>query len=208
MMAPMTEAQIRSAVRKLKSCDPILDRIIRDKGAFAPRRHGDPFAALCRAIISQQISTKVARTIEGRFLSLFPRRRPTATRLLAVEDAELRAVGLSGQKMKYMRDLAAHAVSGALRLSRIGEQDDDDVIASLTRVKGVGVWTAQMFLMFVLGRPDVLPVDDFGLKKAVMIQYGFDELPGAEEIQSVAEPWRPYRSIATWYLWRSLENAP
>ncbi len=194
------------AIRQLRKSDVVLDRIIEDRGPCTLRPRGDGFCALCKAIISQQISTRVADVIEDRFLNLFPRRRPVARRLLAMSETQLRSVGLSGQKVRYIQNLAGFATSGALGLSRIDQQSDDEIIASLTRVKGVGVWTAQMFLIFVLNRPDVLPVDDFGLKNAVMQHYGLAELPRAAELHRIAESWRPFRTFATWYMWRSLDE--
>jgi DNA-3-methyladenine glycosylase II len=188
--------------------DPTLRRIIRDVGpcTLAPRRRY--FAALCEAIASQQLSTKAAATIYRRFCEQFDRRTPTPPGLLALSDATLRGVGLSRQKVGYLRDLARKFADGTVPARRLAAMDDDAVIDVLTRVKGIGVWTVQMFLIFVLNRPDVLPVDDLGLRKAVQTHYRFRELPTAAELHAVAERWRPYRSIATWYLWQSLNNRP
>jgi DNA-3-methyladenine glycosylase II len=165
----------------------------------------DPFRALTRAIIGQQLSTKAAATIDARFAALF-RGRPTARAIAKVSDAELRAVGLSGQKTAYLRDLCARIADGSLNLARLQSLPDDEVVAALTQVKGIGRWTAEMFLMFRLQRPDVLPVGDLGIVKAVQRNYGLRALPSPQRIERIGEAWRPYRSIACWYLWASLAN--
>jgi DNA-3-methyladenine glycosylase II len=195
-----------SATATLRRRDTTLRRIIREVGpcTLAPRRRY--FAALCEAIASQQLSTKVATTIYRRFCEQFDRRTPTPAGLLALSDAKLRAAGLSRQKIGYLRDLARKFTDGTVPARRLAAMDDDAVIDALTRVKGIGVWTVQMFLIFVLNRPDVLPVEDLGLRKAVQTHYGFHKLPTAAQVHETAEPWRPYRSIATWYLWQSLNN--
>jgi len=196
------------AIRTLSRRDATLAKIIRRVGpcTLAPRRRY--FANLCEAIVWQQLSPKAATTIYGRFRGLFPRRVPTPTRLLELPDAALRRAGVSRQKAGYLRDLARRFADGTIPYRRLAAMEDDAVIDALTLVKGIGVWTAQMFLIFVVSRPDVLPVDDLGLRKAVSFHYGFDALPSAAEMTEVAEPWRPYRSIAAWYLWQSLNNQP
>jgi DNA-3-methyladenine glycosylase II len=173
---------------------------------LAPRAEGTHFGALLRSIVFQQLSGKAAATIHGRVLGLFGGREPTPGELLAVPEETLRGVGLSRQKLAYLRDLARHAGAGGLAVDRLHELPDDEVIARVTAVKGVGVWTAQMFLMFRLGRPDVLPVLDLGIRKAVKQVYGLRALPEARKLEALAEKWRPYRTVASWYLWRSLES--
>jgi len=161
-----------------------------------------------RAIVGQQLSTKAARTIYERLIALFDQRAPAPEELLGVEQDELRSVGLSRAKASYLRSLAQHVVDGELELDRLRDLEDDEVTAQLTAVKGLGRWTADMFLIFHLGRPDVLPVGDLGVRRGAQLAYGLDELPGVAQLTALAEPWRPYRSLAALYLWRSLDNAP
>jgi DNA-3-methyladenine glycosylase II len=180
-------------------------RLIAGVGACElPRRHGR-YASLVRAILSQQVSTSAARTILGR-LRLAAGGHLSAERIAGLDDARLRAVGLSRQKAGYVRDLSARVLSGDLRLDHVHKLDDEAVIAHLTQVKGIGRWTAEMFLMFVLNRPDVLPVDDLGIQNGFMRLYGLRKRPTAERMQALASPWRPYRTIGCWYLWRSLDG--
>src|SRR4029453_13697677 len=185
------------------------DRVIRDlmrahgKCGLADAQHGDPFGALMKAIVSQQLSTKAAHTIFLRLIALFDG-PPTPGALAALTDAQLRGVGLSGQKLRYMRDLGGKVQDGSLRLPQLEAMSDDEVIAALTQVKGIGRWTAEMFLMFRLHRPDVLPVDDLGIVKAVQKAYGLRKPPSPDRLTRIGEAWRPYRSVACWYLWRSL----
>jgi DNA-3-methyladenine glycosylase II len=197
------------ARRTLARRDPIIRDLMRVHGAcgLADAQHTDPFKALLHAIISQQLSTKAAATIAGRFDALFDG-TPTPAAVAATPDEQLRAVGLSGQKLAYMRDLSQRVLDGRLPLASLDAMTDDEVIAALTEVKGIGRWTAEMFLMFRLHRPDVLPVGDLGIVKAVQKAYGLRKLPTAERITRIGEPWRPYRSIACWYLWASLQNKP
>ncbi len=177
-----------------------------------PRR--DYFVVLCKSIFTQQISTKVATTLFGRFRDQFPLRRPTPARVatfLASGDEQLiRTCGLSRQKRAYVLDLAQHFAAGDIQTRRFARMEDQEIIESLTRVKGVGRWTAEMFLIFVLNRPDVLPIDDLGLREGAKVAYGLNERPGAKLLTDLGERWRPYRTIATWYLWRGLSvpNSP
>ena len=183
--------------------------LIRQQGAcgLADAQYAEPFAALTHAIISQQLSSKAAATIARRFDGLFDG-RPTPRGIAARSDEELRAVGLSGQKVRYMRDLCAHVDNGSLPLGELDSLDDEAVIAALTQVKGIGRWTAEMFLMFRLHRPDVLPVGDLGIVKAVQRAYRLRKAPDPKRLVRIGEPWRPYRSVACWYLWASLDNTP
>lgn len=192
------------ARRHLLRTDPRLALVIRAVGPGRPdfvRR--DPFQALVRAVISQQLSTKAADTIRGRVFALMPRVTPEA--LLAVPDQTLRAAGLSGQKVSYLRDLSAHVLDGRLDLPRLRTLSDDDVIEAIVAVKGFGRWTAQMFLMFCLHRPDVLPTGDLGIVKGFQIVLGMKRRPAVSTMERAARSWQPYRSIGCWYLWRALE---
>jgi DNA-3-methyladenine glycosylase II len=203
-----------AAVEALRAADPVLQAVIDRVGpepvarrnAERPEEH---YGALVRSIIGQQLSTKAARAIYTRLTDRFGGRPPTPAEVLAEDPDELRqAVGLSRAKVTFLRSLAEHVVEGTLDLERLDELPDDEVIAELTAVKGLGLWTAQMFLMFHLERPDVLAVGDLGIRRAFMNEYGFAELPSPDEMQAVAEPWRPYRTVACLYLWRSLDNTP
>lgn len=160
---------------------------------------------LVRSIVFQQISGAAARTILGRLTEALPGKKLTPEGLAALSTEEYRLAGVSKQKGGYLQSLAALSLSGDLKLARIGRYADEDVIAQLTQVKGIGVWTAQMFLMFSLGRPDVLPWDDLGVRQAIRKLYGLAEMPTRAESERIAAPWRPYASVASWYCWRSLE---
>ena len=205
----MTTSDYTKARRLLSKRDPVIGGLIRRHGAcgLADAQHEDAFTALTHSIISQQLSTKAADTIARRFNALF-QGPPTPAAVALVDDGQLRAVGLSSQKIRYMRDLCARIADGSLRLHAVNELPDEDVIQSLTQVKGIGRWTAEMFLMFRLHRPDVLPVDDLGILKAVQRAYGLRKMPRAERLTKIGESWRPYRSVACWYLWASLETKP
>jgi DNA-3-methyladenine glycosylase II len=175
------------------------------------RRRGRPaeaYGALVRSIVGQQLSTKAAATIYGRLIELFGGRTPTPVELLAADPEAVRAAGLSRPKVAYLRSLAEHVESGELELAKLTKLPDEEVAAQLTAVKGLGQWTADMFLIFHLGRPDVLPVGDLGVRRAVERAYGLPDLPDAAELTKIAEPWRPNRSLASLYLWRSLDNEP
>lgn len=198
----------------LKRSDPVLAGLIASVGPLPDARDGRPqrdehYGALVRAIVGQQLSVRAARAIYGRLLARFSDRPPTPSEILADDPEELRAAaGLSRAKVTYLRSLAEHVLSGELELERLDELDDDRVIAELTAVKGIGLWSAQMFLMFQLERPDVLAVGDLGIRRAMEIAYGLPELPQPAEMERIAEPWRPYRTLACRYLWRSLANEP
>ncbi len=172
------------------------------------RRPGDAYGALVRAIVGQQLSARAARTIYERLIGLFGDRTPTPRELLDTDPDVLRGAGLSGAKVAFLRDLAEHIEDGDLDLERLPELPDDEVFEQLVQVKGLGPWTVDMFLLFHLGRPDVLPVGDLGIKRAVQAEYGLEELPDPAELERIAEPWRPHRSLACLYLWRSLDNTP
>jgi DNA-3-methyladenine glycosylase II len=199
-------------VAALRAADPVLRGVIDSVGSLGDARAGRPsdhYGALIRSIVGQQLSTKAARAIYTRLTDRFGGRTPTPEEVLADDPDELRAAaGLSRAKVGFLRSLAEHVLDGSLELARLDELSDDQVIAELVAVKGLGVWTAHMFLMFHLQRPDVLPVGDLGIRRAVRDVYGLDELPAAERLTEIAEPWRPYRTLACRYLWRSLDATP
>ena len=188
----------------------MLARLLDARGVPEPRPpRGDVYAALVRAIVGQQLSVTSARAIYARLLERFDGHPPTPAQILADEPDELRvAVGLSHAKTAYLRSLAEHVLTGELELDRLQELSDEEVAGELTAVKGIGEWSAHIFLMFSLGRPDVLAVGDLGIRRAVQRAYGLDALPTAAELTALGEPWRPYRTIACRILWRSLDNAP
>jgi DNA-3-methyladenine glycosylase II len=168
----------------------------------------DPWEALARAIVGQQLSTRAARSIWEKLQGLFGGRTPTPEQLLRKRPTTLLKAGLSNAKVAYLRDLAAHVKDGRLELARFKDLPDEDVIAELIAVKGIGLWTAEMFLIFHLGRLDVVSAGDLGIRRAIQIAYGLEELPGVDEVETIAEPWRPHRTLACLYLWRSLDNTP
>jgi DNA-3-methyladenine glycosylase II len=202
------------ALRLLAEADPVMaaliDRYEDPDGVRARRgqRPGDAYGALVRAIVGQQLSAKAARSIYERLIGLFGDRTPTPRELLDTDPDVLRRAGLSGAKVAFLRDLAEHVEDGELDLEHLPELPDDEVFEQLVQVKGLGPWTVDMFLLFHLGRPDVLPVGDLGIKRAVQTEYGLEDLPDAAELERIAEPWRPHRSLACLYLWRSLDNRP
>ena len=161
-----------------------------------------------RSIVGQQLSTKAAATIYGRMLELFGGHAPSPKQLLAVDPDRIRAAGLSRPKISYLRDLAEHVEKGELELDHFDDMEDEQVIEQLTAVKGIGEWSAHMFLMFHLGRPDILPVGDQGIRRAVQVQYRLRKIPDPKRLEKIARPWRPYRTLACLYLWSSLDNTP
>ena len=196
------------ARRHLMKTDPKLSMIIRRVGpcelhSAAPK---DPFEALCMSIASQQLSTKAAATIFGRFADLFPNRKPTPGRVMTLTDDEIRGCGFSRPKVTFIKDLASHVLDGRLDLTGLRKHSDDDVMQQLVAVKGIGRWTAEIYLMFRLGRPDILPADDLGLMNAVQRAYQLRTRPDAKKLRRMGEAWRPYRSVASWYLWQSLNK--
>jgi DNA-3-methyladenine glycosylase II len=200
--------EYQKARRHLARRDPVLKELIRQVGPCTLQLHPDRFITLVRSIVSQQISTKAAASIYKRLeASLKPKRVRPAT-LVAVSEKTLREAGLSEAKARSVLDLAQKVHRKEVPLDKLHELDDEEAIQSLIPVRGIGRWTAEMFLMFCLGRPDVLPVADLGLRVGVQRQFGLAEQPGRAELEKLAEPWRPYRSIATWYMWRSLGFVP
>jgi len=203
----LDDAGLRRARRHLAAADPVMARLLREIGPVPMRAHrgGSAFAYLTRAILAQQISVAAARSIANRIKGRFgwPLR---PEHVVQSSDAELRTLGLSRQKVGYLRDLSAHTRNG-LPLGRLSRLSDERVIEELTVVKGIGRWTAEMYLMFRLGRGDVLPVDDLGIRSAMRRAYGMRALPKKDRMHRIAEPWRPYRSVACFYLWKSLDAA-
>lgn len=201
--------ELRKAERTLSRRDPVMRELIAGYGQCEIRPHTRYFETLVRSIVSQQLSTRAADTIFRRFRTLYPAGRfPAAASILVTPDEGLRGVGLSFQKISYIRDLAERSVRGKLKLSRLATLPDDEVIGILTEVKGIGDWTAQMFLIFSLGRLDVFPVGDLGIRKAIRDRFELEDLPAAHEMHEIAEAnrWAPWRSVVSWYLWRSLDN--
>ncbi len=207
---PYRSQDVAAAVKHLSKADPVLKDLIRRVGPFTLKTHRDRFDLLVRSILSQQISTKAARAIRLRLADRVKPHGITPESIARLSDASLRSVGLSAQKVSYLRDLTEHASSGRLQLHRLGRFDDEAVIEQLIAVRGIGRWTAQMFLMFALGRLDVFPHDDLGLRSSLKRLYGLTDLPDKKTSHALAEPWSPYRSIATWYCWRlgDLKNDP
>jgi 3-methyladenine DNA glycosylase/8-oxoguanine DNA glycosylase len=198
----------RPSVRYLKRVDPVLARVIEQVGPcrIQLRTDGTHFQALTRAIVYQQLSGKAAGTIFSRFNALYPDNSPVPEAVLATSDEQLRAVGLSRQKVGYMRDLSLKVTTGDLPLDAVQHMEDDDLIEHLVQVKGIGRWTAQMFLMFRLGRPDVLPELDLGIQNAIRKAYRIRKRPTPKQVKRVGAKWSPHSSVASWYLWRSLDN--
>ncbi|MSQ33400.1 MAG: DNA-3-methyladenine glycosylase 2 family protein [Dehalococcoidia bacterium] len=202
-----TRRGFAAGARALAQADPVLADIIRRVGRVTPPPPREPFDALVRAILYQQLAGSAAAAILRRFQALYPEAEfPTPQALLATSDDALRSVGISRQKASYLKDLAARFADGTLSSSKLRSLPDDQLEAALTAVKGVGRWTADMFFIFTLHRLDVLPVGDLGLRKAVMGAYALSELPTPAELLALGERWRPYRSLATIYLWRDMES--
>jgi DNA-3-methyladenine glycosylase II len=195
---------MRKAIHHLRQCDPVLAGIIQRVGPFHMEYAPAEFSSLAEAIVYQQLNGKAAVTIFKRFTDLAGEPLTPAA-ILELTDEQMRAVGLSKQKSSYLKDLAAKTASGTLDFSRLHELPDEEVIKHLTQVKGVGVWTAHMFLMFSLRRPDVLPTGDYGVQVAMKKHYRKRKLPKPKDMEKIARAWTPYRSVACWYLWRSLD---
>ncbi len=209
-----TRAQLDADIAHLRASDPVLRGLIDSIGPenLGDRRRGRPrdhYAVLVRTISGQQVSPAAAAAIYGRLTTRYGGRAPTPDEVLAEDPEELRAAaGLSRAKVTYLRSLAEHVLDGSLELAKLGRLPDEQVIAELTAVKGLGEWSAHMFLMFHLERPDVLPVGDLGIRRAVMLTYGLEEMPAPARVSEIGEPWRPYRTLACLFLWRSLHATP
>ena len=197
---------MRKAINHLKKADPVMAAIIDRAGPYKMQYREPVFQTLVRSIVYQQLSGKAALTIFNRLAAAAKVNPITPEAILKLRPQKMRALGLSKQKIVYIRELARLTRDGNIQFERLPEMEDDAIIETLTRVKGVGVWTVQMFLMFALQRPNVLPVGDLGVRAAMKKAYGLPELPKPQEMERIAAAWHPYRSIASWYLWRSLEN--
>jgi len=206
-MSTLTAANKRKAVAHLRKVDPVIARLIDTVGTcrLTLRDQGSHFDAIARSIVFQQLSGKAASTIHGRLEGLYGGRSPLPAELTVTSDEQLRGVGLSRGKSAYLKDLAARVVSGELPVETLHELSDEEVITALVRVKGIGRWTAQMFLMFRLGRPDVLPDLDLGIQKGIQKAYRLRKLPSPERVKKIGAKWAPHRTIASWYLWRLLD---
>jgi DNA-3-methyladenine glycosylase II len=203
-MKPTSAALVASALNQLKLADPILGEIINRVGEYRLEYRDPSFESLVKSIVYQQLNGRVASVIFARLVSAAGERL-TPSSILKLRPTRMRAAGLSAQKTAYIRDLARHTRDGRVVFEELLELPDEAVIKALTIVKGIGVWTAHMFLIFALRRPDVLPTGDLGIRAAIRKAYGLTELPKPSEIETLARPWRPYCSVASWYLWRSLE---
>jgi DNA-3-methyladenine glycosylase II len=197
---------MRKAILHLKKADPLLGSVIDRVGAYRMEYRDPDFQTLVRSIVYQQLSGKVARVIFNRLAALLPEGRITPEAILKLTPAKMRRAGLSKQKTVYIRDLARKTAGGKVRFDALDELADHEVIEHLTQVKGIGVWTAHMFLMFALRRPDILPTGDLGVRSAIRKVYGLEELPHPKQVEELALSWRPYCSVASWYLWRSLDG--
>lgn len=195
---------MEKAIRFLKK-DPDLAKIISQVGKYELRVMKNPYKSLVEAIITQQLSGKAADSISRRFRELFVR-FPKPKDVLEMPDSKLRKTGLSTMKISYIKDLSNRIEKREIKMSALRKMTDDEIVLRLTQVRGIGRWTAEMFLIFSLGRPDILPVGDLGLKKGIQRLYSMPDLPKENEIERLAEKWRPYRTIATWYLWKSLKQ--
>jgi 3-methyladenine DNA glycosylase/8-oxoguanine DNA glycosylase len=205
----MTANDLARARRALMRRDNALAAIIRQRGPCGIRtdRAADIFAGLVEAIVSQQLSGRAAAAIYGRLRALMPQAGPpTPEALLRLSDASLRGAGLSRQKASYVRDLSRKVVDGTVQIDGLAAMGDEEIVQELTKIKGVGRWTVEMILIFRLARPDVLPVGDLGIVKAIQKAYGLKKAPDAKRMLKIGEQWRPYRSVASWYLWASLDN--
>jgi DNA-3-methyladenine glycosylase II len=197
---------MRKAILHLKKADPLLGSVIDRVGAYRMEYRDPGFETLVRSIVYQQLSGKVAKVIFGRLVEMLPDGAVTPEGILKLTAVKMRRAGLSKQKTAYIRDLARKTVRGKVRFETLGELADHEVIEHLTQVKGIGVWTAHMFLIFALRRLDILPVGDLGVRSAIRKVYGMEELPHPKQVEELAVSWRPYCSVASWYLWRSLDG--
>jgi len=197
---------MHAAIRHLKAHDPILGTIIERVGPYSIEFREPSFETLVRSIVFQQLSGKVARVIYHRLVDALPGERVTPEGILSLRPERMRRLGLSRQKTAYIRDLARHTAKGKIEFPLLPELPGEEVIARLTTVKGIGVWTAHMFLIFGLRRHNVLPIGDLGIRTAIKKAYGLTELPKPREVEEVARGWHPYCTVASWYLWRSLDG--
>ena len=205
---PTYAEQIEIARKQLMKRDPVLKAIIKEAGVCTLKPQRDHFLTLVRSIVSQQISTAAARTIQQRLVDHLHPHKITPDTMAQLDLQTLRTLGVSQQKATYLIDLTDRVQRGELNLKTIKRHSDAEVVAELVHVKGIGVWTAHMFMIFSLGRLDVLPVGDLGIRNAIQRAYDLEEPPKPAQMEEIAQPWRPYASLASWYLWRSLEKKP
>ena len=196
---------MRKAIRHLQAADPVIGGIIERVGAYRIRFREPGFETLVKSIVYQQLSGRVAQVIFDRLVAAVPGGLLTAEGVLALRPAKMRAIGLSRQKTAYIRDLARHTRDGVVDFAALAGLPDGEVIERLTQVRGVGVWTAHMFLIFALRRTNVLPSGDLGIRAAIRKAYGLEEMPKPAEVEAMGQRWHPYCTVASWYLWRSLE---
>lgn len=197
---------MRAALRHLQKCDPVLGALIQRVGTYGIQFLEPTFETLVKSIVYQQLSGKVARVILGRLVAATPANRLTPESILKLRPAKMRSLGLSRQKIAYIRDLARQTRDGKIVFETLPEMPDEEVIAHLTAVKGIGVWTAHMFLIFALRRDNVLPTGDLGIRSAIKKVYNLPELPHPRDVEELAKGWHPYCTVASWYLWRSLDG--
>ena len=195
-----------AAYRHLREVDPVVGALIEAHGPYRPRPAMDHYESLLRTILFQQLNGVAAASIRDRWLALYGGSYPTPTQLLATTDEAFRASGVSRQKAGYMRDVAQHVLAGSLDLDALESLSDEEIVPRITAVKGLGEWSAHMFLMFQLGRPDVLPVGDFGVRNGMRVAYGLPAMPSPAEAREIGARWAPYRSVASWYMWRAVET--
>ena len=200
------EAEVKQAIKRLVKVDPVLGKVIRRVGDFALKTESGGYEILVRSILSQQISIAAARTIRTRLQELLPSKKIRAEDIQALSDEQLQSVGISQQKRTYLRDLTRCTLDGTICFRRLKSKPDDEAIEELIQVKGIGRWTAQMYLMFSLGRLDVFAVGDLGIRNAMIALYGLQEKPAITELERIADLWSPHRSIASWYLWRAVDQ--
>jgi len=206
MKKTIDRSLIKKAIRHLKSSDVVLSKLIKSHGQCTLEPAKDnPFHALISSIISQQLSAAAARSIKGKLFSLLGAERFTPNGILKMTPRDFKETGLSRPKQEYIRGIALAVRKGALDFASLAEFEDEYIISQLVSLKGIGRWTAEMFLIFGLGKPDILSLDDAGLKRGFKLTYGLQQTPSDEEMISISEPWRPYRSVASWYLWRAID---
>lgn len=205
-MAARLRFSAAAAYRHLRAVDPVVGALIDEHGPYRPRPAMDHYESLLRTILFQQLHGKAASAIQERWKALYGGRYPTPTELLATTDEAFRGCGISRQKTGYMRDVAERLLSGALDFRHFEQLSDEEIVAQITAVKGLGEWSAHMFLMFQLGRPDVLPVGDFGVRNGMRLAYGLEEMPTPARAKEIGAPWAPYRSVGAWYMWRAVEG--
>ena len=199
-------AEVERAIKRLTKADPVLGKVIRRVGDFALKTEKGGYEILVRSILSQQISIAAAKTIRTRLQALLPSKKIRVEDIHSLTDEQLQSVGISQQKRTYLRDLTRCMLDGTICFRRLKSRSDEEAIEELIQIKGIGRWTAQMYLMFSLGRLDVFAVGDLGIRNAMIALYGLDAKPTIVELENIASIWTPHRSIASWYLWRSLDQ--